>query len=235
MKFLNNMFFAAEDDKQMGKAKINELFSFRFASAAALLLLIIALSGAFASAQGTSGGIKGKIRTNRGDGISGVSITARLNGANVKSAKSDEKGYFTLEGLKPGVYNILFDKSGYNSGVRYNVEVKQDKVIDLGDRLFLNTDLGSQVIVKGSVFDQNGRSIYGAKVEIKRINDDGSTRKISSGYTSETGEFTFKFNEGAAKFRVTASAKGASASKEVEVEDAAIYRTAITLDMSKDN
>ncbi len=47
-------------------------------------------------------------------------------------------------------------------------------------------------------------------------------------------EFTFKFNEGNAKFRVTASAKGSSASKEIAVDNAAIYRTAITLNFNKE-
>jgi len=199
-----------------------------------LLILLLAFSSIFVAAQET-GGVKGKVRTTKGGGIAGVSITARLNGIDVKSIKSDDKGSFILDGLKSGVYNIVFDKNGYNSGVKYNVEVKKDKVSNLGDRLILSTDLGTQVIVKGSVFDQNGRSIYGAKIEIQKVNSDGSTRKIGSGYTSESGDFTFKFNEGTAKFRITASAKGASASKEVEVDSAAIYRTAITLNLSKDN
>lgn len=218
----------------MRKARINKRFSFYSVFSVANFLLIFALSCVFAIAQDT-GGVKGKVRTMKGDGIAGVTITARLEGADIKSVKSDEKGNFTLDGLKPGVYNIVFDKNGYNSGVKYNVEVKKDNVRDLGDRLILTTDLGTQVIVKGSVFDQNGRSIYGAKIEIQKVNGDGSTRKIGSGYTSESGEFTFKFSEGAAKFRVIASAKGASASKDVEVDNAAIYRTAITLNFSKEN
>lgn len=194
--------------------------------------MLLAFSSVFAAAQET-GGVKGKVRTTRGDGIGGVGVTARLNDADVKSAKSDDKGNFVLSGLKPGIYNIVFDKNGYGSAVKYNVEIKKDKVKDLGDRLILNIDLGTQVIVKGSVFDQNGRSIFGAKIEIQKISGDGSTRKIGAGYTSESGEFTFKFSEGAAKFRITASAKGASASKEIEVDSAAIYRTAITLNLTK--
>jgi hypothetical protein len=209
-------------------------FSFRSVFFVVNFVLLLALSSVFAVAQET-GGVKGKIRTNKGDGIGGVSVSARLNGSEVKSVKSDEKGNFTLNGLDPGVYTIVFDKSGYNSAAKYNVEVKKDKTIDLGERLILGTDIGTQVIVKGSVFDQNGRSIYGAKIEIQKVNGDGSTRKIGSGYTSQSGEFTFRFKEGAAKFRIVASAKGASASKEVEVESAAIYRTAITLNLLRDD
>ena len=117
----------------------------------------------------------------------------------------------------------------------YNVEVKDDKVRDLGNRLILTIDQGTQVIIKGSVFDPNGRSVGGAKVEIERVMSDGSTKKAGSGYASYSGEFTFRFPEGANKFRITASAKGAKASEEVEVDSAAIYRLALTLNTEKEN
>jgi hypothetical protein len=97
----------------------------------------------------------------------------------------------------------------------------------------LTVDQGTLILIKGSVFDQNGRSLYGVKVQIEKIAGDGSTRKISSGLTSQSGEFTFRQPEQPAKFRVTASAKGATASKEVNVESAGIYRLAITLNVEK--
>ncbi len=201
-----------------------------------LVILLLAVSVSVALGQET-GGVKGKVRTTKGEGIAGVSVTARQNSEDVKSATSDNKGNFELEGLKAGLYNIVFSKNGYSSGLMYNVEVKQKKTNNLGDRLVLTIDQGTQVIIKGTVFDQDGRSVAGAKVEIEKILSDGSTKKIGSGFTSygsaptARGEFTFKFSEGAAKFRVTASAGGASASKEVEVSNAAIYRLAITLNM----
>jgi len=203
-----------------------------------LVILLLAVSVSVALAQET-GGVKGKVRTTKGEGIAGVSVTARQNSEDVKSATSDNKGNFELEGLKAGLYNIVFSKNGYSSGLMYNVEVKQKKTNNLGDRLVLTIDQGTQVIIKGTVFDQDGRSVAGAKVEIEKILSDGSTKKIGSGFTSyggaptARGEFTFKFSEGAAKFRVTASAGGASASKEVEVSNAAIYRLAITLSLDK--
>jgi len=201
-----------------------------------LVILLLAVSVSVALGQET-GGVKGKVRTTKGEGIAGVSVTARQNSEDVKSATSDNKGNFELEGLKAGLYNIVFSKNGYSSGLMYNVEVKQKKTNNLGDRLVLTIDQGTQVIIKGTVFDQDGRSVAGARVESEKILSDGSTKKIGSGFTSyggaptARGEFTFKFSEGAAKFRVTASAGGASASKEVEVSNAAIYRLAITLNM----
>ena len=196
-------------------------------------ILTLALSVGFAAAQET--GVKGKVRNQKGDGISGASVTARQNGKDVKSSKSDSKGNFELTGLKSGIYNLVIDKSGYSAGLLYDVEVKNDKVRDLGNRLVLTVDQGTQVIIKGSIFDPNGRSVGGAKVEVEKVLSDGSTKKAGSGIASYSGEFTFRFPEGANKFRITASANGAKASEEVEVDSAAIYRLAITLDTKKDN
>jgi hypothetical protein len=206
----------------------------KFVKISIFFILVSAFSSFNAFAQET-GGIKGKVRTMRGDGISGVKITARQNGEDVKSVSSDGNGKFVLENLKTGIYNIVFTKNGYSSGLKYDVEVRKNKVGDLGDRLILTVDQGTQVIIKGSVFNEDGRSLSGAEVKLERISDDGSVQKIASIYTNVSGEFTFRQPERAAKFRLTASVKGASASKEVEVSSAAIYRLAITLEMKNEN
>lgn len=195
-----------------------------------LFSVIIFAFSALAFAQ-DSGSVKGKVRTTSGDGISEVTVIARQKGEDIKSVTTDAKGNFVMSGLKAGLYNLVFTKSGYGQGVLYNIEVKNKKETDLGSRLILTLDQGTLVLIKGSVFNQDGVSLFGVKVEIERINSDGSTKKVGTVYSSESGEFTFKFPKGAAKYRVTASAKGVSASKDVEVEDAAIYRLAITLNM----
>jgi hypothetical protein len=201
---------------------------FRFSPAA---LVLTFLAGAV-FAQDT-GSVKGKVRTVRGAGIADATVTARQKGEDVKTVKTDSNGDFTMSGLESGLYNFVFTKNGFSSGTKYNVEVKKNKTTDLGDRLILTGDQGTQVIIKGSVFNQDGVSLYGAKVEIERIAENGSTRKAGSGYTSESGEFTFRFPEAAAKFRVTATLRGVSASKEVSVDGEAIYRLAITLNLPK--
>ena len=48
--------------------------------------------------------------------------------------------------------------------------------------------------------------------------------------TGETGEFVFRLSPETAKYRVTVKADGAQpASKDVEVDSAAVYRVALTL------
>lgn len=194
---------------------------------------LLAFSSLLVFGQET-GGVKGKVRNARGAALAGATITARLKGQDVKTVKSDAKGNFEMTGLEPGVYNFVFEKSGYGAGVKYNVEIKKKGIVNLGDNLALMQDQGTLVLINGSVYNQDGRSITGAKIEIERINSDGSTKKVGSGYTNVSGEFTFRQPEGTAKFRVTATMKGVKGSKEIEVDSAGVYRLAITLNLSKE-
>ena len=198
-------------------------------SAVAMLAAFFLLPAVYAQ----TGGLKGKVRTNSGIGIANATVTARQDGKDVRTVRSDTKGNFVVEGLDSGKYNVVFDANGYSSGILYNVEVKKKNIRNLGDRLILSIDQGTQVIVKGSVFYREGTSITGAKVEMERVNADGSTKNLGSTFTNVSGEFTFRQSEGALKLRVTAKFKGASGTKEVEVTNAAIYRLAITLDISR--
>lgn len=204
----------------------------KFYSKAILLFSVFLVSGVSIFAQET-GGLKGKVRTTKGDGIASATVTARQNGEDVKSTTADAKGNFVLDGLKAGTYNLVFTRNGYGSGVLYNVQIRKKKIDDLGNRLILSVDQGTQVIIKGSVFSPEGRSVGGAEIKIERISNDGSVKKAGSAFTSYSGEFTFRFPEGAAKYRITASLKDATASKEIEVDSAAIYRLAITLNLDK--
>jgi hypothetical protein len=197
------------------------------------LVFLLAFSSALAFAQGATGA-KGKVRNAKGDGLGGATVTARLKGDDVKSVQTDKKGNFEMTGLEPGVYNFVFEKQGYGAGIKYNVEIKRDSIVNLGDNLSLMIDQGTLVLINGSVYNQDGRSITGAKIEIERINGDGSTKKIGTGYTSVSGEFTFRQPDASAKFRVTATFKGVSGSKEVTVESAGVYRLAIRLELPKE-
>jgi hypothetical protein len=182
-------------------------------------------------AQGT-GTLKGKVRTTEGKALSDVLITAKKDDKEIKSTKTNSKGEFSMT-LDEGKYNLVFTKKGYSLGILYNVAVVKNKTTDLGDRLILNIDQGTLVIIKGSVFNADGLSIPEAKVEIERISSDGTTKKLDSTYTNISGEFTFKFPEEPARFRVTATKDGISSSKEISVDMAAVYRLSIKLNVPK--
>ena len=168
-----------------------------------------------------------------GQGIAGATVTARQNSQDIRSVKSNNKGEFQLGGLQAGSYNIVFDARGYSSGIKYDVEVKPDKIVDLGDRLIMQVDQGTLVIVRGSVFFKDGTTVTAAKVLIEKVNEDGSTQKIGTVNTNIFGEFSFRRPEGKATYRMTASYRDSKASKDIEVDSAAIYRLAISLDIAR--
>lgn len=208
-------------------------FLFNFGRIAGLFLITsICLLPLFAQSMG---GVKGKIRNLRGDRIGDATVTARQNSRDVRSVKSNAKGEFVLDGLEIGFYNILVDAPGYSTGIKNNVEIKRNKIVDLGDRLFLSIDKGTQVIVNGSVFYKDGTSVSGAKVEVEKVGADGSTKTIGTFNTNISGEFTFRQPDTAARFRITAKHNNVSAAKEIEVESAAVYRVAISLDTVRKN
>ncbi len=197
--------------------------------------IIIAVAVGFAivpvSIFAQSGGVKGKVRNQRGQGIANTIVTARQDGDEIKSVRTNNKGDFELNGLRPGTYNIAFDALGYATGVKFGVRV-DGKTINLGDRLILAVDQGTQVIVRGSVFFREGTSIAGAKIELYDIST-GSARRLGTAYTNVSGDFTFRQPEGASKFKIVASYKGAKGEKELAIGSAAVYRSAITLDIPR--
>jgi hypothetical protein len=201
--------------------------SFKTATTVVLAMLI---SAAAVAAQST--GLKGKVRTNSGNGIANAEVTLTKGTDNVKTTKSASDGSFRITGVEPGFYGLRVDADGYASGSLFSIEVKKGKVRDLGDKLFLRIDQGTLVIIRGSVFFKEGTSVTGAKVELERINPDGTTNNLGSTHSSVEGEFIFRQPPGAAKYRVTAKYNGVSGTKEISVDQAAVYRLAISLELS---
>lgn len=171
----------------------------------------------------------------RNEPISDVSVTARKDSKDIATVTSNRKGEFVFNSLEPGVYNFIFDAKGYASAMRANIEVRQNKTVDLGDRLVLLVDKGTLVIIQGSVFFKDGTSVTGAKIEVEKVNADGTTRSLPApNPTNIYGEFTFHQPEGAAaKYRFTAKYKDSTVTKEIEVSSAAIYRVALHLDIAR--
>ncbi len=199
----------------------------------ALAVVMITAIAAFSAAAQT--GIKGKVRSISGNAIANASITLTKDGNDVKSVRSGADGGFKLSGIEPGFYGLTVEAQGFATGSLFSVEVKKNKIRDLGDKLFLRVDQGTQVILRGSVFFKEGTSVTGAKVKLERINADGTVKDVGSTYSSVSGEFIFRQPNGSAKYRVTAKYNGVAGTKEIEVETAAVYRLAITLDLSSKN
>ncbi|HKQ99618.1 MAG TPA: carboxypeptidase-like regulatory domain-containing protein, partial [Pyrinomonadaceae bacterium] len=148
----------------------------------------------------------------------------------VAHVTTDRKGEFTIRGLAPGTYGLTFRKTGLSVGNMYDVEVKAGKTKELPDRLILSPNEASIARLSGSVFNPGGFSVPGVRIELARLEADGTPRKIDGRVTNESGQFVFKLSPDKATYRVTAKAEGAEAqSKDVEIDGALVYRVAFTI------
>jgi Carboxypeptidase regulatory-like domain len=197
------------------------------------LLIGVILFAVSASAQDRStGGIKGKVRVETGS-PAGVTVLVSQGDREVAHAATDRGGEFTVQNLAPGVYGLTFRKPGLSVNTIDKCAVEAGKTRTL-NALYLSVDEGSITFIKGSVFDEAGRSLPNARVELARILDDGSLKKIDGRITNETGSFAFRLTPDKAKYRITAKADHRqTASKDVEVESAVVYRVAISLAVAK--
>jgi hypothetical protein len=175
------------------------------------------------------GTIKGKVRVETGT-PAGVSVVVRRGEKEVMRVETQKGGDFVVSRLTPGIYGLTFRKPGLSIGTIEDVEVKAGKTRSLGDRLVLTIDEGSIAFLSGAVFNAAGRSVPNAKVELERILDDGTTKKIDARLTTETGSFKFRLSPDPAKYRVSLKLEGAEpVTKDVEVDGAAVYRVALNL------
>ena len=194
---------------------------------ASMALLILA--GASMAQDRSTGGIKGKVRVETG-APAGVTVEIRQNEREVNRVVTDKSGSFLVQRLPAGKYALTFRKPGLSVGTIENVEVQPGKTRSLGDRLILTIDEGSIAFIRGSVFNQEGRSVAGAKVELGKVQEDGSTKKIDGRVTNETGSFVFRLTPDTVKYRITVKSGNAEpVSQDVEVDGAAVYRVALSI------
>lgn len=195
--------------------------------AALCLLLLFALP--LTAQQPATGGLRGRVKVGAGT-PEAIHVTVRQGDREVKTARTNAKGEFEVTGLAPGRYGLTFRKQGLQVGRMENVEVRAGKPASLKDKLFLPVDEGAVAFIRGSVFDPAGRGFAGARVELELINGDGTSKKLDSRVTNGLGQFGFRLTPEAARYRLTARAGGMqTATSEVAVDGAAIFRTALTL------
>ncbi len=194
-----------------------------------LVITLLCLLSLTAVAQDKSvGAIKGKVRVETGT-PAGVAVIVKQGDREVVTGVTDKKGEFVVARLPPGRYAVTLKKPGLNIGTIEDVEVKAGKTKSIGNNLMLGIDEGSIAFIRGSVFNQDGRSAPNVRVELARIMEDGTTKKIDGRVSNETGSFAFRLMPEAGKYRVTAKGSGEAVSKDVEIDGAAVYRVALSL------
>jgi len=196
----------------------------------ACLLVLLTVSGFGQDrSTGATGGIKGKVRVETGT-PGGVSVIVRQGEREVARGVTDKNGEFVVSRLAPGRYGITLRKTGLSVGSLEDVEVKAGKTRSLGSRLVLSIDEGSIAFIRGSVFNQNDRSVPNVRIELAKVEEDGTARKIDGRVTNEIGSFVFRLSPEIAKYRVTAKPSGGEpVSKDIEIDGAAIYRIALSI------
>jgi hypothetical protein len=200
----------------------------RFTKILPLLAIVFIAAGISVGQDKTMGAIKGKVRVETGT-PAGVTVLVRRGDKEVTRSTTDKNGEFLVSRLTPGVYGLTFRKTGLSIGTIEDVEVKAGKTRSLGDRLILTIDEGSIAFLSGSVFTADGRSVPNAKIELLRILEDGTTKKIDGRITTETGSFKFRLAPEPAKYRVVVKTTGEPVTKDVEIDGAAVYRVALSL------
>ncbi|HEU4932499.1 MAG TPA: carboxypeptidase-like regulatory domain-containing protein [Pyrinomonadaceae bacterium] len=201
----------------------------RFKKTLFLFAITLAFAGVALGQDKSLGAIKGKVRVETGT-PAGVTVVVRRGETEVTRSTTDKNGDFVVSRLKPGIYGVTFRKPGLSIGSLEDIEVKAGKTRSLGDRLILTIDEGSIAFLSGSVFSPAGRSMPNVKVELSRILEDGTTKKIDSRITTETGSFKFRLSPDPGKYRVSVKADGSEpVTKDVDIDGAAVYRVALNL------
>lgn len=200
----------------------------RFNKSLFVFAIILCAAGIALGQDKSLGAIKGKVRVETGT-PAGVTVVVRRGEKEVTRATTNKNGEFVVSRLTPGIYGVTFRKPGLSIGSMEDIEVKAGKTRSLGDRLILTIDEGSIAFLSGSVFTASGRSVPGAKVELAKILEDGTVKKIDGRITTETGSFKFRLSPDPGKYRVSVKTDGELISKDVEIDGAAVYRVALSL------
>ncbi|MBA2733045.1 MAG: carboxypeptidase regulatory-like domain-containing protein [Acidobacteria bacterium] len=196
--------------------------------AAFLAMMLLTTVAAFAQDNST-GGIKGKVKVKDQGPSANVAVSVRQNDREVAQTVTDSKGEFQIKGLAPGSYGLTFRKAGLSLVALEDVQVRAGKMRELSDRLVLTTNEASIARLWSSVFDENGLSLRGIRIELARLNG-GNPKKIDGRLTNESGQAVFRLSPDKAMYRITIKSQGAEPqTKDVEIDGAMVYRVAFTV------
>jgi protocatechuate 3,4-dioxygenase beta subunit len=156
-------------------------------------------------------------------------VTLRQGEKEIKTVTTDKNGDFSFANLKPGVYGLTCRKAGLSTASLEDITLRAGDKIQLKDKITLDVNEGELALIRVSVFTAGGRSVAGVKVELMRVNSDGSLKKIDESVTGLYGQVAFRRTPDTAQYRAIAKTANNPASDIINVEGAAIYRTAIQL------
>ncbi len=137
------------------------------------LLVVLALVAGFtapAFAQGTTGGVTGRVLDDQGAAVPGVTVTAKNSETGfARTVTSDAEGTYRLSALPVGVYDITAELQGFATVDRRGVTVNVGQTLTLDVTLKL-ASLAETVTVTGEApLIESTASSVGGVVDIGRI------------------------------------------------------------------
>src|SRR4051812_5168494 len=98
-----------------------------FLSLIALTVSVLMPLNGFGQASYTSQ-VRGAVTDQTGAVVQGATVTITNDGTNVSTtARTDERGFFLLTGLRPSTYTIKVDASGFRSAESKNLVLAVDQ------------------------------------------------------------------------------------------------------------
>jgi len=205
-----------------------------------IALIALGVMSVALAAQHQTGTLKGKLQNEKGKPLADADVRVMSSRTRtVKEAKTDAAGNYSLE-LEPDDYTLSFDAEGYSGGTMRDMQqVEAGKATEVKTLQLQKARRTS--LVRGSVFDNEGRSLAGARVKIVRIpteEEAKANKRIQSfarDYTTNTrGEFAFRLPSEHARYRVSATLDGhKSDTKEVLVDENESVPVALSLEPLK--
>src|SRR5215471_5429793 len=203
---------------------------------AGLWVSVICIGAVAAGFQQRTGTLKGKIEDEKGKPIAGAEVRIMSSrDRSVSETKTDANGAYSFE-VAPDEYTITFQAEGYQEG-----SLQEMQQVEEGSETHVKTIRLPRAthtsLIRGSVFDFQGRSISGARIKLVRIATEDEAKEgkhfkgLSRDYISNThGEFAFRLPSVHARYRITAAAAGYRPDpKEVEVNESEAVPVAMTL------
>jgi hypothetical protein len=201
-----------------------------------IFILLASFAVAATGSQQKAGTLKGKIEDEKGRPIAGATVRIMSSrDRSVSETKTDASGAYSFEVLADE-YTISFQAEGYQEGSLQDMqqveEGKETRVKTIRLPKATRTSL-----IRGTVFDFDGRSISGARIKLIRIPTEEEQKEgkhvkgLSRDYISNIrGEFAFRLPPVRARYRITAAAPGFRPdTKEVDVNESEAVPVAMTL------
>jgi hypothetical protein len=208
--------------------------------AVAVALAVICCVVAGAAARQRTGTLKGKIENEKGKPIAGAEVRAMSpRTRNIHETTSDDSGVYSFE-LDPDDYVVSFDAEGFQGGnLRQMQQVEAGKQTEVKTIRLVKARRSS--LVRGAVFDSEGRSLAGARVKLVRIRTEEEEKEgkriesLSRDYiTNSRGEFAFRLPSLRARYRLTATLDGYKPdTKEVSVNENEAVPVAFSLERTR--